>query len=144
MYLPAVSKIVEKEITAPLPSVKGGKEVILIAEDDHELRKLMSEVFTQHGYTIVEADDGADAIEQFKKADRIDLLFLDTNMPRKNGREVYNEISAVKPDIRVLFTSGYTEDVILDEGIEGSKFNFIAKPVRPITLLNKVREIMDK
>jgi len=67
------------------------------------------------------------AIEQFKKADNIDLIILDSVMPKMNGREAYNEIHKIKPDIKVIFTSGYTRDVFLDKGIEDKEFNFLQK-----------------
>jgi two-component system, cell cycle sensor histidine kinase and response regulator CckA len=60
-----------------------------------------------------------------------------------NGRAAYNEIHKIKPDIRVIFTSGHTRDVILDKGIEEEKFGFLQKPISPFTLLQKVREVLD-
>jgi two-component system cell cycle sensor histidine kinase/response regulator CckA len=94
--------------------------------------------------SIIEAIDGTDAIEKFKKSDIIDLLILDSIMPGKNGREVYNEISQTKADIKVLFTSGYTRDTILNKDIEDRKFAFISKPMSQNGLLEKVREVLDK
>jgi two-component system cell cycle sensor histidine kinase/response regulator CckA len=104
----------------------------------------MRDVLVEHGYTIIEAIDGTDTIEKFKKADSIDLLILDSIMPGKNGREVYNEISRTRPDIKVLFTSGYTRDTVLDKGIENKQFAFISKPMSPDALLAKVRKVLDK
>jgi len=83
------------------------------------------------------------AIEQFKKADNIDLIILDSVMPKMNGREAYNEIHKIKPDIKVIFTSGYTRDVFLDKGIEDKEFNFLQKPISLPILLQKVREVLD-
>ncbi len=143
MYFPMASGPVEKEKAATAP-VKGGKEVILIAEDNASVRNLMMKVLTKYGYAVIEAADGVDAVEQFRKSGKIDLLILDSIMPGKNGRETYNEIRNTRPDIRVLFTSGYTRDIILNKGIEDKKFHFISKPVRPVDLLNKVREILDQ
>jgi len=74
----------------------------------------------------------------------VDLLVLDSIMPGKNGREVYNEISQIRPDIKVLFTSGYTRDTILNKGIEDKKFAFLSKPMSPNALLEKVREVLNK
>jgi DNA-binding NarL/FixJ family response regulator len=65
-------------------------------------------------------------------------------MPKKNGREAYEEIRKERPDIKVLFTSGYTRDVVFDKGVEDKKFDFISKPVSPGALLKKVRETLDK
>jgi two-component system cell cycle sensor histidine kinase/response regulator CckA len=142
IYLPVANKIDNEENLAPTP-MKGGNETILVAEDNEAVRGLISKILIEYGYTTVEAIDGAAAIEEFKKTDKIDLLILDSIMPKKNGREAYNEIHKIKPDIRVIFTSGYTKDVFLDKGIEDKKFNFLQKPISPDTLLKKVREVLD-
>jgi two-component system cell cycle sensor histidine kinase/response regulator CckA len=143
IYLPAVNKTDKEERQAPVPA-RGGNETILVAEDNEVVRNLVREVLIEYGYTIVEAVDGLDAIEQFSKTDNIDLLILDSVMPNKNGWEVYDEINRIKTGTKVLFMSGYTRDVILDKGIEGEKFAFISKPALPDTLLRKVREVLDK
>ena len=142
IYLPAVSKAGRRERPAPV-SVNGGNETILIAEDNETVRGLIVKMLAEYGYTTIEAIDGADAIEQFKKVDNIDLLILDSVMPMKNGREAYNAIREIKPDIRVIFTSGYTRDVFLGKGVEDDKFNFLQKPISPPDLLRKVREVLD-
>ena len=121
-----------------------GNETVLVAEDNEPLRGLLRDVLTAYGYRVIEATDGADAIEQFKKADKIDLLILDSVMPKKNGREAYDKISKLRPDTKVLFTSGYTRDMVLNKGIEDKKFDFISKPISPSALLQKVREVLDK
>ncbi|HOW54512.1 MAG TPA: ATP-binding protein [Syntrophorhabdaceae bacterium] len=143
LYFPAACGTAEKERPPQAPA-RGGNEAILIAEDNAAVRSLMREVLSQYGYSIVEAVDGTDAIEQFNRSGEIDLLILDSVMPGKNGREVYNEINNIKPGIRVLFTSGYTRDIVLDKGIEDRNFHFISKPVQPIALLNKVREVLEE
>jgi two-component system cell cycle sensor histidine kinase/response regulator CckA len=71
-------------------------------------------------------------------------LILDSVMPKKNGKTVYDEVSATTPHIKVIFTSGYTRDVVLDKGIEDKKFDFIPKPLSPRELLEKVRKVLDK
>ncbi|OPY78179.1 MAG: Blue-light-activated protein [Syntrophorhabdus sp. PtaU1.Bin058] len=144
IYLPAVSNVGREYEPAPVPVSSRGNETILVAEDNETVRGFIKEILTEYGYTVIEAVDGADAIEQFNKTERIDLLILDSVMPEKNGREVYDEISRDRPDIQVLFTSGYTKDVILDKGIEGKQFDFIAKPILPDTFLQKIREILDR
>jgi PAS domain S-box-containing protein len=143
IYLPAAQKIIEdRKSDAMLP--KGGRETVLVAEDNEAVRELMRDVLIEYGYTVIEAIDGTDAIEKFRKTDKVDLLILDSIMPGKNGREVYNEISQIRPGIKVLFTSGYTRDTILDKGIEDKKFAFLSKPMSPDGLLEKVREVLDK
>jgi PAS domain S-box-containing protein len=143
IYLPAIQAAAQED----KPSEKhaeGGEETILVAEDSREVRHLIRNILEEYGYTIIEAVDGKDAIDVFKKQKHIDLLILDSVMPRKNGREAYDEIHAIDPHVKVLFTSGYTRDVILDKGIEDKSFDFISKPLSPKGLLEKVREVLDK
>jgi DNA-binding response OmpR family regulator len=75
-------------------------------------------------------------------SDRIQLLIFDVIMPRKNGREAYEEIRKVRNDIRIIFSSGYTADIISKKGILEDGVNFISKPLTPLALLSKVREIL--
>jgi two-component system cell cycle sensor histidine kinase/response regulator CckA len=143
IYLPAIKmKVNETEDTA-IP-IKRGKETILIAEDNEGVRRFMREALQGYGYTIREATDGEDAVEKFRQYRDIDLIIIDSVMPKKNGRETYEEIHSVDPHIKVLFTSGYTKDIVLDKGIEEKEFAFISKPLSPNKLLQKVREVLDK
>ncbi|MCX8022303.1 MAG: response regulator [Syntrophorhabdaceae bacterium] len=122
----------------------GGKGNILIAEDNDEVRNLIAKVLNDFGYTTITAIDGEDAIEKFKTHPGIDLLLLDTVMPKKNGREVYDEIKRFNPEIKVIFTSGYTGDVVLDKGIGNEEINFLSKPIVPKELLSKINTILSK
>ena len=76
--------------------------------------------------------------------DKIDLVIIDVVLPKKNGREVYEEIIKANPDIKTIFTSGHTDDIILEKGIEDGSFEFIAKPLLPDDLLLKVRQVLDR
>jgi two-component system, cell cycle sensor histidine kinase and response regulator CckA len=143
IYFPVVDKILKEYDEAPV-SMEGGNETILVAEDNDAVRDLIREVLTEYGYSVIEATDGAEAVKQFKKkADTIDLLIFDSLMPVQNGREAYDEIHKIKPDIRVIFTSGHTRDVFLDKGIEDRQFSFLQKPISPDALLRKIREVLD-
>jgi CheY-like chemotaxis protein len=143
VYLPQIRiKVDETENTATLPA--GGKETILIAEDNEGVRRYMREVLQKYGYTVREAIDGEDAVERFKEHRNIDLIIIDSVMPKKNGRETYEEIHKMAPHVKVIFTSGYTKDIVLDKGIEDEKVDFIAKPLSINTLLLKVREVLDR
>jgi PAS domain S-box-containing protein len=143
VYLPVVKEIDEEKESVPAP-VKGGRETILVAEDDEEVRGLIKAMLAKYGYNVVVSIDGEDAIEQFIKTDKVDILIFDTVMPKKNGREAYNEIRKIRPDIKIIFISGYTRDIFIGKGIEDEKFNFLQKPVVPDVLLKKVREVLDK
>jgi two-component system cell cycle sensor histidine kinase/response regulator CckA len=143
IYLPATTATVKEE-QPPLSLVKRGRETILVAEDNEGVRRLIKEVLTEYGYTIIEATDGEEAVDKFKKESKIDLLILDSVMPKKGGREAYDEINKIKPGVNVLFTSGYTRDVILQKGLEEGEFDLMTKPLSPKRLLEKIREILDR
>ncbi len=143
IYLPLVKEKVGETDDTTIPPI-GGTETILIAEDNEGVRRYMREVLQKYGYTIREAIDGEDAVERFKENPDIDLIIIDSVMPRKNGREAYEEIHAIDPQLKVLFTSGHTKDIVLDKGIEEKEFDFIGKPMSLSKLLRKIREVLDK
>ena len=134
-----------RETREAVPDVIGGTETILIAEDDAAVRKLTKDILEQSGYTVIEAIDGDDTIKVFmENEEKIRFLILDVIMPKKNGREAYEEIKRINPDMKALFISGYTANVIHKKGILDKSFNFILKPVSPTELLRKVREVLNK
>ncbi|MBI1920366.1 MAG: response regulator [Geobacter sp.] len=145
IYLPQIrASVLEAEAVAPLPA-RDGHRTILVADDDTEVRNITRALLEEYGYEVVEAADGDEAVAMFNKhRDRIDLLLLDVVMPRKNGKEAYDEIIKLNPDIKALFFSGYTADVIKRKGVEEEGLNLLTKPVAPRQLLNKVREILKK
>lgn len=122
----------------------GGDETILVAEDDPTVRNLVSEVLSIYGYDIIPAVDGLDAVDKFKvNQDRIGLILMDMIMPKKNGKEAYEEIQKIKPGIKVLFSSGYTADFIQSRGVSEEGIELLMKPVQPTELLKKVRHMLD-
>jgi nitrogen fixation/metabolism regulation signal transduction histidine kinase len=146
ILLPLIPAKAETVDHANFTTVQGGSETILIAEDDPQVRNLLKEVLSNAGYHILEAVDGDNAVEVFHKArnkDTIALLILDVIMPCKNGKEVYTEIRKVQADMKVIFLSGYSADIIQRKGILEAGFNFISKPVLPNELLKKVRDVLD-
>jgi CheY-like chemotaxis protein len=145
IYLPLVKRVAAGEpMTSDPVATKGGTETILIAEDDAALRKLTSTILSHHGYRVIEAVDGQDAVAKFaENRESISLIILDGIMPKKNGREVYEEIRTMTPAIKAMFLSGYAEDVISKQGVLDPGINFMLKPVLPKALLNRVREVLD-
>jgi PAS domain S-box-containing protein len=122
----------------------GGTETILIAEDDAAVRRMTVTVLKNAGYTVIEAADGEDAIRQFTDCKRaIHLVLLDVIMPRMNGNVVYDEIRKTAPDMKVLFMSGYTADMLMNKMLTGSNVNFLLKPASPRLLLKTVRDALD-
>ncbi len=145
IHLPTTKLDAPEEGTgAPLP-VSGGTETILVAEDDVTVRALVKEILEQYGYTVIEAVDGEDAIGRFREhRDRIHLLILDVIMPKKNGKEVYEEIRKARPDVKVIFSSGYTADILSRKGILENNFSLILKPISSTDMVRQVREALDK
>jgi two-component system, cell cycle sensor histidine kinase and response regulator CckA len=143
IYVPAVKMEINEEQGTTTP-IRKGNETILIADDDNDVRHLVREALQAYDYSTIEAIDGEDAIDKFKQNRSIDLVVLDVVMPKKNGREVYEEIYGIDPHIKVLFISGYTRDIVFEKGIESGEFDFIAKPLLFDELLQKIREILDR
>ena len=147
IYLPVVQEGVkgiseESSVETVMPH---GTETVLLAEDNEVLQRLITEVLSEYGYTVIIAKDGQDAVEKFTdNRDRIQLLLFDVIMPNKNGKEAYEEIRKMNPEVSVIFMSGYAADVIKDKGFLGDNLAFIAKPMTPINLLRKVREVLDR
>ena len=145
IYLPLIRSKVEEEKIADLYIMKRGTETILVAEDDTQVRDLTKHILEGFGYQIMEAGDGEEAMSVFNEnKDMIQLIILDVVMPKKNGKEVYDEIKKIRPDIKAIFTSGYNAEIIHKKGILKKGLGFISKPFLPQELLKKVREVLDK
>lgn len=145
IYLPLIAAEKKtKSNPSKETSIKGGSETILLAEDNETLREINSKVLKSYGYTVIPAEDGEEAITEFRKnKDIVDLIILDIIMPKKNGREVFDEAKQLKPDIKVLFTSGYPADLIAKQGVLEQGIHFIPKPSPTNKILIKIREILD-
>ncbi len=144
IYLPLTESPIEegerKEIIPP----ERGSETVLVAEDNDDVRALTKQVLLKYGYKVIEAVDGEDAVNQMRKyKDIVRLVVIDVIMPKKSGKEVCDEIRKIKPDVKVLFTSGYTSDIINKKGILEEGAGFISKPLTPNDLLRKIRETLD-
>jgi PAS domain S-box-containing protein len=148
IYLPIFqSKVELKEevamkIIESFPS--GGTETILVVEDNEQLRTLSETILEQEGYRVILAKDGQDGMEKFiENKDRIDLVLLDMIMPKKSGKDVYDEMKRINPDMKVIFVSGYTADRMDKDIRKENNLNLIFKPVSPKDLLRKVRDVLD-
>lgn len=144
IYLPLMTVKPQEAETPQMPvAFKAGLETILIAEDDKAVREIMNLLLTEFGYSVIAAKDGEEAVNKFiKNKDRIDLLLFDAVMPKKNGREAYEAVKEIRPDIKALFVSGYTADIMHSKGLLGEGLHFISKPVSPTELLEKIREVL--
>jgi signal transduction histidine kinase/ActR/RegA family two-component response regulator len=122
---------------------KGSDEVVLLVEDEDQVRKLASKILQRCGYVVLEARDGREGLSVCKAHQgKIDLLLSDVVMPEVGGRDLAQRILTMRPDIKVLFMSGHTQDVILKEGVKAGTA-FLQKPFAPTDLAHKVREVLD-
>jgi CheY-like chemotaxis protein len=146
IYLPlAQTKIeaISKPETNTLPEGKG--ETIIIAEDEPQVREIVRHLLQKSGYKIIEAENGEDAVKKFKdNRGTLSLVLLDVIMPVKNGREAYEEIKGIEPSVKIIFMSGYTDDIISKKGLLEEGFDLITKPINPETLVRKIREVLDR
>ncbi len=123
----------------------GGTETIIVAEDDPAVRALTRQTLEEAGYTVLEAANGEEAVARFAEMPhQVHLLVLDVVMPKKNGKEAYDEVRKVRKGVKALFISGYTGDIIHKKGVLDAGLDFMAKPVSADQLLIKVREILNR
>jgi CheY-like chemotaxis protein/two-component sensor histidine kinase len=144
IYLPMLTRHLDLQEQGEQTVSRGGAETVLVCEDDPMVRRLVKMVLEDAGYVVLEAIDGQDAVDAFRKnLDMINLVILDVVMPKKNGVSVYSEIESLKPGMHFVFTSGYTPDSIRKSGVFDMKVPFLQKPVTPGVLLKKVRDVLD-
>ena len=145
IYLPRVEagiREAEAEVASPV-SLKG-EETILVVEDEAMLRELACEFLQSSGYTVLEAANGAEAIEISKRHQGpIHLLMTDAVMPGMSGRELAQRLVGARPDMKVLYVSGYTDDVVLRNGLLEPDRAFLQKPFTKDALTNKVRAVLE-
>jgi PAS domain S-box-containing protein len=123
--------------------VRGGTETILLAEDEEVLRVLAERILTGLGYTVLAARNGEEAIEIFRRNKGIVLAVLDVVMPRKGGKEAFDEMHKQDPLLKVIFMSGYSADTIHDSFVLIAGTPLLQKPFGPTILARKVREVLD-
>jgi CheY-like chemotaxis protein len=146
IYLPRLEELVDSpsqhNIPAPLPH---GTETVLLVEDETSVRALATRVLNEQGYAVLEASNGEDAlqvVEQYAGKD-IHLLLADVVMPQMGGKDLASQMQILRPGIKMLFTSGYTDDAIVYDGVLDADIPFIQKPFTPGALVRKVREVLD-
>ncbi len=122
-----------------------GMETVLVAEDEAAVRGLVRVVLESAGYFVLEACDGREAIDVARDHEgRVDLLVTDVIMPGMNGRDLSRVLRQARPGIRVLFTSGYTDSVVVQAGLLSPATSFLQKPFAPATLLEVIRDLLDR
>ena len=145
VYLPRVDEGAEEyKRTAEREEIIQGAETILLAEDEDMVRKLAVQVLEMHGYRVLEAANGGAALlicERHKEP--IHLLITDVIMPEMSGRELAVRLAQLRPEMKVLYMSGYTDNAIVHQGVLDEGANFIQKPFPTEALARKVRDVLD-
>jgi CheY-like chemotaxis protein len=143
IYLPHVEGVVEKHAPPVAPAALGGTETVLLVEDEESVRQLVRDTLVAKGYRVMEAANGeAGLATALRHEGKIDLVITDVVMPGMGGRELVKQLAQKRPETKVLYLSGYTEDAILSEGTIERGAAFLQKPFTLQNLSRKVREVL--
>jgi CheY-like chemotaxis protein len=146
IYLPQVETRAEISVqrVAGL-DLPHGTETILLVEDDQALREMAATLLRRLGYTVFAAGNGVEALslKHERSTGHIDLLFTDVVMPHMSGKELADRVRALYPHTKILFTSAYTENAIVHQGVLDKGVALLQKPFTPAALANKVREVLN-
>jgi len=145
VYLPAADvESTRNDRLEHIDESRGGDETILVAEDDPAVLEVASAVLRQAGYTVLTATDGQAAVGQFRRhADEVSLVILDVVMPNLGGRDAYERVIRVRPDVPILFSSGYSENAIHTRFVLDQGLHLLRKPYRAEDLMRAVRNLLD-
>ncbi len=145
IYLPRTDEPLVVVAPAAGAARAGTRETILLVEDEDGVRAMARRALCRKSYTVLEARDGEEALRVSAQwADRIHLLLTDIVMPRTSGRQLADLLQPQRPDMKVLYMSGYTDDAALCQEVAGSGKPFLQKPFTPSVLASKVREVLDE
>ena len=143
VYLPLLPEQPEKAQEKRAGARATGSETILLVEDDPSIRRMTKKLLEQYGYSVLVAENGEDALLRFHdRRETIDLLITDVIMPKMNGRQLYESICAFKPELPIIFMSGYSADIMTEKGFAQESINYLSKPLRPDVLFSKIREVL--
>ena len=144
VYLPAAPDTAEVSGERQVTPAVGGHETVLLVEDQQEVRNATHDMLARYGYTVLAASSGAEALDlAARQGGAIDLLLTDVVMGGMSGRELARRLAEVRPTVRVLYMSGYTDDAIVRHGVLAPGVAFLHKPFSPRALASKVREVLD-
>ncbi|MDW7773479.1 MAG: ATP-binding protein [Desulfobulbaceae bacterium] len=146
IYFPVVGEdLAEKGVPGEFTDMAQGSELVMVVDDDPAIRRLVRDTLEPLGYSIIEAGSGEDALSLFKRTrEKIHLVLSDLIMPGMNGQEMLEQIERDHPDVKVILMSGYTDNIIVDHGVLKPDVNFISKPLLPVTLTKRIREVLDR
>ncbi|HMI87699.1 MAG TPA: ATP-binding protein [Polyangiaceae bacterium] len=144
LYFPRVDEAVDEVRSTVRPATLRGTETVLLVEDDEQVRAVARGILRRHGYHVLEASNGGEAMLLCEGHARpIHLLVSDVVMPHMSGPELARRLAQIRPEMKVLCMSGYTDDSIVRHGVMDSDIAYLQKPLTPETLTRKVREVLD-
>jgi CheY-like chemotaxis protein len=144
VYLPLRDAAPSEARPKSIPAASAGKETVLVVEDERAMRVVVERVLRKAGYTVLAAESGAAALALFNKCDgNVDLLLTDVVMPQMSGRQVAEQLRQIKPTLKVLYMSGYTDETIDRHGVLEPGVQLINKPFEAAELAQRVRLILD-
>jgi PAS domain S-box-containing protein len=144
VYLPRVGQEVAPLVTAATPTTLRGSETVLLVEDEEQVRTVVRSVLERNGYRVIVAANAGEALLTCEtRGEPIDLLLTDVVMPIMSGPELARRLTAVRRGMKVLCMSGYTDDSIVRHGVLDDGVAFVQKPFTPVSLLRKVRDVLD-
>ena len=126
----------------PMPRAVTG-EIVVVVEDEENVRLVTVDALRDLGYGVLHANDGVEALALLATLERVDLLFTDIVMPNMNGRELADEARARRSDLKVLYTTGYTKNAVVHNGMLDAQVAFLPKPFSIDALALKVRQVLD-
>ena len=145
IYLPRTWETISEKAESGAKAYPNGIETVLLVEDEATILELGKVVLERFGYTVLTAPTPGDALDIAERFEGpIHLLITDVVMPEMNGKALKTNIEKIKPDIKVLFMSGYTSNVIVHRGVLEENVNFLQKPFSLETFSKKVREVLDR
>ncbi len=147
VYLPRLSATAAQDVsdqTAPGLAMGDLQDTILVVEDEPAVRRFSVEALSELGYRVLEADGAVAALRLLDAHPEISLLFTDVVMPETNGRKLADEALRRRPDLKVLFTTGYTRNAVVHNGVLDADVELIGKPFTVEDLAIKVRQVLDK
>ncbi|HET9963381.1 MAG TPA: response regulator [Nitrospiraceae bacterium] len=146
VYLPRINPESAHLPAAEQPApMRRGTETVLLVEDEPSVRDLVRDQLTKAGYQVIDATNGVEAcLVATQQSGHLDLLLTDVVMPGMNGHELAQHLSVIKPNLRVLFMSGYLDDISLSAGLDAHRTAFLQKPFTPDVLTQTVRELLDR
>jgi PAS domain S-box-containing protein len=146
VYLPRTTELPTAATRRIVPrTTVGGHETLLVVEDEEMILTVARRALSELGYKVITAPDGPQALAAVAAtSEPIHLLITDVVMPKMSGRELAAQLAALRPGVRVLYSSGYTPDAIVDHGVLEEGIDFLQKPYTPTTLAARVREVLDK